>query len=78
MRHAIQQWPVRIASALDALNTVLSELDKQVATLEREIAEVLASGSWAASATVLLNTPGFGLVTTVWLLVQQFAEPLSD
>jgi transposase len=68
-RHAIQQWPVRIASALDALNTVLTELDKQIATLEREIAEVLASGAWAASATVLLNTPGIGLVTTAWLLV---------
>jgi transposase len=67
-RHALQQWPVQIASALDALN-LLSELDEQVANLEREIAEVLASGSWAASATVLLNTPGLGLVTTAWLLV---------
>jgi transposase len=68
-RHALQQWPVQIASALEVLNTVLSELDEQIATLDREIADVLASGSWAASARVLLSTPGLGLVTTAWLLV---------
>lgn len=68
-RHAVQQWPVRIASALESLDTVIAELDAQVRTLEREILEVLRDGAWAASATVLLATPGLGLVTTAWLLV---------
>lgn len=68
-RHAVQQWPVRIASALESLDTVIAELDAQVRTLEREIAAVLRDGAWAASATVLLATPGLGLVTTAWLLV---------
>jgi transposase len=68
-RHAVQQWPVQISSALQSLDTVIDELDEQVRTLEREIAQVLSDGAWAASATVLLATPGLGPVTTAWLLV---------
>lgn len=68
-RHAVQQWPVRIASALASLDTVIAELDDQLATLEREITQVLRDGAWATSATILLATPGIGLVTTAWLLV---------
>jgi transposase len=68
-RHAVQQWPVRIASALHTLDAVIAELDEQVANLEREIALVLRDGAWASSATVLLSAPGIGLVTTAWLLV---------
>lgn len=68
-RHALQQWPVQIASAQAALDTVIADLDAQVATLEREIAALLHDGVWAASAAVLLSTPGLGLVTTAWLLV---------
>jgi transposase len=68
-RHALEQWPVRIASALEALDTVIAELDAQVASLEHEIAQVLRDGAWASSATVLLSAPGIGLVTTAWLLV---------
>jgi transposase len=68
-RHAVQQWPVRIASALETLDAVIAELDERVRTLDREIGEVLRDGEWAASARVLLSTPGLGLVTTAWLLV---------
>lgn len=68
-RHALPQWPVRIASALEALDTVIADLNAQVASLEREIAEVLRDGAWASSARVLLTAPGVGLVTTGWLLV---------
>jgi transposase len=68
-RHAVQQWPVRIASALETLDSVIAELDEQVRALEREIAEVLRDSAWATSAAVLLATPGVGLVTTAWLLV---------
>jgi transposase len=68
-RHAVQQWPVTIASALEALDTVIAELDEQVRSLEREIGEVLRDGAWAPSAALLLATPGLGLVTSAWLLV---------
>jgi transposase len=68
-RHAMEQWPVRIASALEALDTVIAELDEQLAHLEREIAQVLRDGAWVSSATVLLTAPGIGLITTGWLLV---------
>lgn len=68
-RHVVQQWPIQIASAHKALDTVISELDAQVQSLEREIAQVLADGAWASSATVLLSMPGLGAVTTAWLLV---------
>jgi transposase len=68
-RHALEQWPVRIASALEALDTVIAKLNEQVASLERDIAEVLRDGAWASSATVLLTAPGIGLITTAWLLV---------
>jgi transposase len=77
-RHAVQQWPVQIAAALEALDTVLAELDAQVATLEREIAQVLGDGAWAASATLLLATPGLGLVTTAWLLVSTLNFTLAQ
>ncbi|NTU81425.1 MAG: IS110 family transposase, partial [Chloroflexales bacterium] len=68
-RHALTQWPVAIASALEALDTVIAALDAQVHSLEREIEQVLRDGAWASSAAVLLSTPGLGLVTTAWLLV---------
>ena len=60
---------MRIASALEALDTVIAELDEQLAHLGREIAQVLRDGAWASSATLLLSAPGIGLVTTAWLLV---------
>jgi len=68
-RHAVQPWPVQIVGAVQALDTVLAELDTQLAMLERDLAQVLAHGAWAASAALLLDTPGIGLVTTAWLLV---------
>lgn len=68
-RHALQQWPVSIDAAFHALGTVIAELDAQMAALERQIAQVLHESAWAQSATILLATPGFGLVTTAWLLV---------
>jgi len=51
------------AWALHALDRVIAELDARLASLEREIAEVLRDGAWASSAAVLLSAPGIGLVT---------------
>lgn len=68
-RHALQQWPVRIDSAQESLDTIITQLDKQIGTLDDEIAQVLTDGAWAASATILLATPGLGPITTAWLVV---------
>jgi transposase len=76
-RHAIQQWPVRIASALEARDTVIAELDEQLAHVERDIAEVLRDGSWASSARLLLTAPGIGLVTTGWLRTALYMATLA-
>ncbi len=68
-RHALGQWPVHIAGALDQLDAVIADLDARIATLEGELATVLRDGAWAASATLLGTIPGIGLVTSAWLLV---------
>ena len=68
-RHALQQWPVTVASVLTQLDEVIAELDRRLASLEDEIADVLADGAWATSAALLNSIPGIGLVTTAWLLV---------
>ena len=68
-RHALEQWPVRIQAALQALDKVVAECDTQLKQLEREIAKVLRDGAWASSAAVLRSITGIGLVTTAWLLV---------
>ena len=68
-RHALVQWPVQIASALEPLNAVIADLDTRIATLEREIATVLRDGAWAASAALLTGIKGIGTLTASWLLV---------
>jgi transposase len=68
-RHALSQWPVHIAGALDALDGVIAELDTRIARLEDELATVLRDGAWAESADLLGSINGIGLVTTAWLLV---------
>mgnify|MGYP000911936206 CR=1 FL=1 len=68
-RHALAQWPVHIAGALDQLDAVIADLDTRIATLEDELATVLRDGAWAESAALLGTITGIGLVTTAWLLV---------
>ncbi len=68
-RHALEQWPVVVASVLTHLDGVITEFDQRLVSLEEEIAEVLADGAWSASAALLNTIPGIGLVTTAWLLV---------
>jgi transposase len=68
-RHALAQWPVHIAGALDPLDAVIADLDTRIATLEDELATVLRDGAWAESAALLGTITGIGLVTTAWLLV---------
>jgi transposase len=68
-RHALAQWPVHTAGALDQLDAVIADLDTRIATLEDELATVLHDGAWAESAALLGTITGIGLVTTAWLLV---------
>jgi transposase len=67
--HALSQWPVQIAGALDQLEAVIAELDKRITMLEDELATVLYDGAWAESAALLDTITGIGLITTAWLLV---------
>jgi transposase len=68
-RHALEQWPVQIAGAFEALDGMIAELEKRIATLEVELTAVLRDGAWAESAALLGSIGGIGLVTTAWLLV---------
>ena len=68
-RHALLQWPVHIAGALDQLDAVIADLEQRIATLDAELTRVLRDGAWAESATLLGSITGIGLVTTAWLLV---------
>lgn len=67
--HALRQWPVVIDSAQTHLESVLTELAAHIAALETEIARLLKSEAWAASAACLLSIPGIGVLTSAWLLV---------
>ncbi len=58
-----------VASVLEQLNGVIADIDQRLASLDKEIAEVLRDGAWAPSAALLSTIPGIGLVTTAWLLV---------
>ena len=67
--HALQQWPVVVAEVQQQMEAVIGGLDAQLATLERAIAQVLADGAWAASASRLQSVQGIGLLTAAWILV---------
>jgi transposase len=58
-----------VTSVLTQLDGVIADLDERLASLEREIAAVLADGAWASSAALLSTIPGIGLITSAWLLV---------
>lgn len=49
-RHALEQWPVVVASVLAQLEAVIADLDGRIATLDSEIGAVLANDAWASSA----------------------------
>jgi transposase len=67
-RHALLQWPVQVAAVQRQLEDLIADLDRRIATLEHEIAEVLAQQAWAESA-LLQSIPCVGPLTAAWLLV---------
>lgn len=68
-RHAVQQWPVQIASVLAQFDAVVADLDGRITQLDRELASVMQDGAWAESAALLQSIPGIGPGTAAWLLV---------
>jgi transposase len=73
--HALLQWPVVIPAVQQQMEGVIASLDEQLRVLDAAIAEVLATGAWAASAVRLQSIPGIGALTAAWILVTtvQFA-----
>jgi transposase len=67
--HALHQWPVQVRAALQPLEEMVAELEKQIATLDVAIAQVLRDGAWAASAELMQTIAGIGPLTTAWVLV---------
>ena len=67
--HALQQWPVQVRAALQPLEQMIVELDKQIAGLDAAIAQVLRDGAWAGSAELMQTITGIGPLTTAWVLV---------
>jgi transposase len=69
-RHALLQAPTIVASVRERMESLLTTLDEQITTVERELKEVIRlDASWAATATLLLSIPGVGLITAAWLVV---------
>ena len=67
--HALQQWPIQVKAALQPLEEIVAELEKQVASLDSAIAQVLRDGAWSASAELMQTITGIGPLTTAWVLV---------
>lgn len=67
--HALLQWPVVVPAVQQQLEGVIASLDEQIRVLDGAIAEVLATGAWAASALRLQSIPGIGVLTAAWILV---------
>lgn len=68
-RHAVQQWPIVIDSVVEQFDTLETDLDARIATLDAEIISALHNGAWAESAALLQSIPGIGPMTSAWLLV---------
>lgn len=77
-RHALAQWPVVVAGAVEQLTAVIADLDARIATLEAEIARALTASEWAESLGYLTSAPGIGLLTAAWLLVTTVNFTLGD
>ena len=66
--HALLQWPVVVPAVQQQVEGVIATVDEQIRVLDAAIAEVLATGAWAA-ALRLQSIPGIGTLTAAWILV---------
>jgi transposase len=73
--HALVQWPIVVPAVQQQMEGVIASLDEQIRVLDEALAQVLATGAWAASAVRLQSIPGIGALTAAWILVTtvQFA-----
>lgn len=68
--HALLHEQVVIPAVSSGQSQLIATLNSQIATVERELAEVIAGDdSWAASIVRLQSIPGVGLITAAWLVV---------
>lgn len=73
-RHALLQQPMVVEAVRLRLELLLETLDSQLATIERELRDVLLHDEvWAEAARRLQTIPGIGLLTAVTLLVTTLA-----
>ena len=69
-RHALVQLPVVIPAVRARMEELIATFDAQIATIEREITQILPrDAGWAASAALLVSIAGIGVLTAAWLLV---------
>ena len=68
-RYALLRWPSVVPAVQEHLDQVVANLETRIATLEQELATLLRNGAWSETDTLLLSIPGFGVITTAWLLV---------
>jgi transposase len=68
-RHALLRWPVVVTAVQEHFDTLIADLDARIARLDQELTILLRTGAWATNALLLLSVPGFGIITTAWLLV---------
>jgi transposase len=69
-RHALRQRPFVIAAVQTRMQAHIDFLQSQIETIDREVCQALCQAAeWAAATSYLRSIPGFGLLTTAWLLV---------
>jgi transposase len=67
--HALLQQPVVLASVRTRLETLISTLNEEIATVEQEIAAALQHDeAWAVAAARLGTITGLGTLTVAWIL----------
>jgi len=67
--HALLQQPLVIESVRTRLESLISSLNEEIATVEQEIAAALQQDeAWAAAAARLATITGLGTLTVAWIL----------
>lgn len=68
--HALLHEQVVVGAVAQRQSQLIADLSAQIAAVERELAEVIATDdAWTASIVRLQSIPGVGLVTAAWLVV---------
>ncbi len=68
-RHALLPWPVVVEGGRQHRDELIVDLDRRIASLQADLAAVLAASEWAEARACVTSAPGLGRVTAAWLLV---------